>query len=123
MTVHRFRIYHSTAGASSFQDWFGQFTLNVNAALDEELTREETTLRDPIDDTADSYYSGDFAFAWDEGKENLFQNFDLYAADYCAWHRIGYHECTHDGTGGPCSWDEQRESGPVPAYIEDMSPA
>jgi len=122
MVVHRFRIYHSTAGASSYMDWFEQLTLNVNAALGNELTRESTTLREPIDDARDNYYAGDFAFEWEEGKENLYQNFNQFAQSYCQWHRIGYHECTHDGTGGPCSWDEQREAGTVPAYIEDMSP-
>jgi hypothetical protein len=103
-------------------DWFEQLTLNVNAALGNELTRESTTLREPIDDARDNYYAGDFAFEWEEGKENLYQNFNQFAQSYCQWHRIGYHECTHDGTGGPCSWDEQREAGTVPAYIEDMSP-
>jgi len=36
------------------------------------------------------------------------------------WSRIGYHECTHDGTGGPCSWDENRENGTVPSSIPTM---
>lgn len=122
MVVHRFRIFHSTAGASSFQDWFGQFTLNVNAALDEELTREKTTLREPIDDTDESYYAGDFAFAWDEGKANLYQNFDQYAASYCDWHRIAYHECSHDeADGGPCSWDEVRENGTIPDAVPTIT--
>jgi hypothetical protein len=121
MVVHRFRIYHSTAGATGFKDWFRQYTRNVNAALDEELTEEDTTLRDPIEPQRDSYYVGDFAFEWSEGKQNLYQNFDGYAASYCDWHRIGYHECTHDGRGGPCSWDEQRQNGSVPSFIEDMS--
>jgi len=97
MVVHRFGIYHSTAGASSYMNWFEQFTLNVNAALGNELTRESTTLREPTEEGRDDYYAGDFAFAWEEGKENLYQNFDEYASSYCDWHRIGYHRCTHDG--------------------------
>ena len=121
MVVHRFRLYHSTTGAQSLHDWLGQFTLNVNAALGNELSEDLPTLTETID--GETYYQGDLAFEWSEGKAQLFDNFDAYAASYCDWHRIGYHECTHDGTGGPCSWDEQRESGTVPSHIPDMSPS
>jgi len=114
MVVHRFRLVHSTGGSTSYHDWLGQFTLNVNAALGNEVEKDVPSLTETLD--GDSYYQGDLAFAWSEGKAQLYDNFDTYAASYCDWHRIAYHECTHDGTGGPCSWDEVRENGTIPDF-------
>jgi len=123
MVVHRFRLYHSVAGADSFRNWIGQFTQNINAALTGEVDKEPTTLRETID--GEQYYATDYAFEFSKGKAHFWENAKVYARDRCEWYRMGYHECTHDDTdvsGSNCSWQDQAENGTVPAYIEDMSP-
>jgi hypothetical protein len=123
MTVHRVRLYHSTTGAQDYHDWLSQWLNNVDAALQSEVDNEPPTLREQVDGDGE-WYQGDLAFTWDEGKANILDNLDIYAANNCDWHRIGYHECSHDEDNpAPCGWDEQpRENGSVPAYIPDMEP-
>lgn len=122
MTVHRVRLYHSTDGAQSYHDWLGQWLNNVDAALQSEIDNEPPTI-EQTEDEKQEWYSGNLAFEWDEGKAHILDNIDQYAAAYCNWHRIGYHECSHDEENlTPCSWDEQRENGTVPDDIPDMSP-
>jgi len=123
MTVHRVRLIHSTAGASLYHDWLSQWLLNVDAPLHDEIDNEPPTLREQLDGNAE-WYQGDLAFAWDEGKAHILDNLDQYAASYCDWHRIGYHECIGHDTDEihHCASDEQRENGPVPNHVLDMSP-
>lgn len=122
MTIHRVRLFHSTDGASGFHGWLDTWLTNMEPWADSEVENTLPTERDPIDgDTA--YYQTELAFEWSEDRAHILNNLDQYATSYCSWHRIGYHECTHDADGGPCSWDEQRENGTVPEYITDMSPA
>ena len=121
MTVHRFRLYHSTGGSEQYHNWLGQYTLNLNAALGDEVEKEVPTLTQSRDNDLE-WYQGDYAFAWDEGKAQIYQSMDLYAESYCNWHRIGYHECSHDEDDPtPCSWDEVRESGTIPSAIPSLS--
>ena len=121
MTIHRVRLYHSTTGASSYHGWLDQWLLNMSPWEDPEVTNELPTLREHLE-TGAEYYQTEIAFEWSEDRAIILDNLDQYAASYCDWHRIGYHVCTHDDNGGPCSWDEQRQNGSVPNYIPDMSP-
>jgi len=118
MVVHRFRLYHSTAGSDALHNWLGQFTQNINAALGNEVTKEVPTLRETLD--GQQYYGGDYAFEWAKGKAHFWGNVTVYARDYCDWYRMGYHECDHDETnvnGSSCSWEDSAENGPVPDYV------
>jgi len=120
MTVHRFRVIHSTTGAESYHNWLHQWLLNVDAALQSSVSNESPKLVDAFDGSG-TWYQGDLAFDWAEGKANIFDNIELYADSYCDWHRIGYHECSHDETEiTSCSWQEVRESGTIPSYVPDM---
>lgn len=35
----------------------------------------------------------------------------------CAWFRIRYHECDHDGDHGDCDWSYTKDQGPVPEAV------
>lgn len=91
---------------------------------------ELPTLREPIEDGQDPYYAESFWFSWAHDRAAIFDplieppdsNQEGTLEDACSWARVGYHDCTHPGGGGPCNWDEQREHGIVPDYITDMSP-
>lgn len=120
--IHRTRLYYSTTGAASFHAWLSQWLINMSPWAAPEVTNEVPESPTTPIDGGDDYYVVELAFEWAEDRAHILDNLSQYAAAYCEWHRIGYHECTHDGTGGPCSWAEQRESGTVPEYIEDMSP-
>jgi hypothetical protein len=122
MAIHRVRLYHSTTGASGYHGWLSTWLMNMAPWADPEVSNDLPTVRDPLDSDNAEYYNGELAFEWSEDRAIILDNLDQYAASYCDWHRIGYHECTHDDDGGPCSWDEQRQAGTVPGYIEDMSP-
>lgn len=119
--IHRVRLFHSTTGASSFHNWLETWLTNMQPWADPEVENTLPTEREPA--LADGpYYQTELAFEWTEDRAIILDNLDQYAAAYCDWHRIGYHECTHDGTGGPCSWDERRQNGPVPSYIPGVEP-
>lgn len=121
MAIHRTRLFHSTTGADSYHGWLSTWLTNMEPWTDSEVTNQLPTLRQPLDGGED-YYHTELAFEWSEDRAIILDQLDQYAASYCSWHRIGYHECTHDGNGGPCSWDDQRESGTVPTHIIEMSP-
>jgi len=121
MTVHRVRLIHSTAGASSYHGWLDQWLTNMAPWTDPEVTNELPTLREQVDGDGE-YYQTELAFEWSEDKATILDQLDQYAVAYCDWHRIGYHVCTHDEEEPqPCSWDEQRESGQVPDYIPSFT--
>lgn len=75
------------------------------------------TLQEPLDGS-ESYYAADWRFQWSESKELLTANLTGHVEPRSPWHRLGYHECTHDETdGGPCSWDDSVEAGTVPSHV------
>lgn len=121
MTIHRARLFYSTTGADSYHSWLSTWLVNMSPWESVEVTNEA-----PADTFTpvggDDCYRVEFGFEWSEDRAIILDNLDQYAASYCDWHRIGYHECTHDDNGGACSWDEQRENGTVPDYIPDMTP-
>lgn len=117
MTIHRVRLFHSTTGSGSYHGWLGTWLTNMQPWADPEVSNELPTERDPIDGGG-TYYQTELAFEWSEDRSIILDQLDQYADAYCEWHRIGYHECSHDDEGGgPCSWDERRENGPVPSHI------
>jgi|GEM_PF-4628109 len=122
MTIHRTRLFYSTTGASGFHGWLETWLTNMQPWTDSEVTNEvPSSTRSPIDSDAE-YYQVELAFEWTEDRAHILDNLDQYLTSYCDWHRIGYHECTHDDNGGPCSWDERRQNGTVPDYIPEVSP-
>lgn len=121
MTVHRIRLYHSTTGAQSYHGWLDTWLTNMQPWTDDEVTNELPTLVEKSDGDGE-WYQTELAFEWTEERAHILDNLDQYAASYCDWHRIGYHECSHDEDDPePCSWDEVRENGTVPDYIPGMS--
>jgi len=117
--THRVRLFHSVTGADSYHGWLETWLTNMSPWDAGEVTNDLPTLSDSIDGSA-KWYQTELAFAWSEDRSIILDQLDQYAASYCDWHRIGYHECTHDGTGGPCSWNETRENGAVPSAIPNM---
>jgi len=123
MTVHRIRLYHSTAGAQSYHDWLETWLINMEPWADPEVSNDVPTLREQMG-RGGQYYQTELAFEWSEDRAIILDQLSQYAASYCDWYRIGYHECAHDDDDAePCSWDEQRENGTAPDHIKDMSPA
>ena len=120
--IHRVRLYHSTDGSDGYHSWLDTLLTNLEPWASDEVSNDLPTEKEPLESEYDPYYQGELAFEWTEDRSHILDNLDSYAASYCNWHRIGYHECTHDSDGGPCSWDEQRESGSIPTYIESMEP-
>jgi len=120
MTIHRVRLFHSTAGASGFHGWLDSWLTNMVPWANPEVENTLPTEREPIGGGT-NYYLTELAFEWSEDRAHILDNLDQYATSYCDWHRIGYHECSHDDDGVPCSWDEQRENGAIPGYSTDMS--
>jgi hypothetical protein len=119
--IHRIRLCYSTTGAASFNGWLETWLTNMEPWADPEVTNDVPTTTETID--GDVYHRGDLAFEWTEDRAIILDQLDQYLAAYCSWHRIGYHECGHDEeNGGPCSWDEQRESGAVPGYVPSFDP-
>lgn len=120
MTVHRVRLFHSADGAEDYHTWLGQWITNMQPWEDPEVTNELPTIREPIDGGED-YYQTELAFEWGENRAIILDNLDEHATIHCEWHRIGYHECTHDETDPtPCSWDERRQDGPVTSNIPSV---
>lgn len=120
--IHRVRLYHSTEGAQEYHDWLEVWLTNMEPWEDPEVENDLPKLTQIEEPDSGEYYRGELAFAWSEDRAHILDNLDQYADAHTDWHRIGYHECTHDEDGGPCDWDEQRESGDVPHYIPQMSP-
>lgn len=116
MTAHRIRLIHSTTGASAYHDWLDTWLTNMSPWDYPEVDNDLPTLRETVD--GDEYYQTELAFDWSEDRATILDQLDQYAASYCKWHRIGYHECDHDEDDPqPCSWDEVVEHGDVPDDI------
>lgn len=81
------------------------------------------------DEDGNEYYHTDLWFSWEHDEAAMFDamiepddsNQEGTLEDACVWVRVGYHECTHPGAGGACSWDEIRESGPVPGFVATLT--
>lgn len=119
--IHRARLFHSTAGAQDFHGWLETWLTNMEPWADPEVENELPSQRDQLEGDGE-WYQTELAFEWTEDRAHILDNLDQYAQSYCDWHRIGYHECTHDGEGGPCSWNERRQNGTVPDYIPSVEP-
>jgi len=50
-------------------------------------------------------------------KTVLLNNVETALQQVMDWYIVGYHGCTHDGTGGGCAVNERREWGPVPQEV------
>jgi len=66
------------------------------------------------EDTSTVVWRMELWFALDTSKTTLLNGFEDLLQQYVPWYEIQYHGCTHDGTTGPCSWDDARTWGPVP---------
>lgn len=124
-----FRLHFDENADQALFDWMDTWLTNFEPWEDDAHGPNELpTLREPIEEGREPYYSATWWFSWAEDKAHIYD--DLidatesmgYLVSYADWCRVGYHDCTHPGGGGPCSWDEQREHGTVPDHIGDMSP-
>jgi hypothetical protein len=116
------------------EDTRPQYSLELAQAwIDDWVADEDTWTGDPvqheigarntrIDGSGTDYFGGDFRFEQTNSKANIAQNFSTFVGVFTDWHRLAYHECTHDEDNRqPCSWDDLFESGTVPSDIPDIS--
>lgn len=126
-----FRLYIAGDADQVLLDWMETWLTNMQPwAHEGHPANDVPTLVTPVDTGNEPYYTADWWFSWGEDRAIIFdQLIDTgasattgYLVSYADWGRVGFHECTHPGAGGPCAWDDQREFGTVPDYIEDMRP-
>lgn len=122
MPIHRTRLFYSTAGGGSFHGWLGTWLANMSPWEAPDVTNSVPNGPLSTVDSNTDYYAIELAFDWSEDKSHILDNLDQFLDAYCDWHRIGYHVCTHDETDPtPCTWEETRESGSVPAYVPSLT--
>lgn len=127
MTVHMIRI---------FSHWPDGYTeSDINTAIQNwvdnhtEWTADLTAhtisgLNTNTDGSGTDYFRGDFRFEWSDDKTALLDDCETTLQSNVDWYRLGYHQCTHDGSGA-CDWDDKREwsaSGvTIPSDIPDFA--
>jgi len=119
MTAHRLRLFYSIAGSSDFHAWLDTWLTTMQPWDSGEVTNDLPTEVTPTDGV--THYEGELAFDWAEDRLIILDSLDQNCGADCDWHRILYHDCRHDDAVRElCQWDEQRESGAVPASIRDL---
>lgn len=128
MTVHMIRIYsHWPDGYTesdintSVQNWEDNHTEWTADTVSHTITGVNTE----IDGTGTDYLRGDFRFKWSDDKTILLDDLETTLQSDVDWYRVGYHQCTHDGSGGGCNWDDKREwtasNVTIPAGVPDFN--
>ena len=128
MAIHMIRIFsHWPDGYTvdeidqEVQNWVDSHT----EWLDDPVTHEISARNTDIGGSGTDYLAGDFRFEWGDDKQTLLDNCEATLQDYVDWYRFGYHECTHDGDGGACGWDDKVEwtkngSTTIPSGVPDF---
>lgn len=128
MTIHMIRIFsHWPDGYTvddidqEVQTWVDNHTEWLDDSVEHTISGHNTA----IDGSGTDYLVGDFRFEWTDDKTTLLDNCEATLQDHVDWYRLGYHECTHDGDGAPCGWDDKVEwtaSGvSIPSDISDFN--
>lgn len=125
-----FRVYFDADPSDTLFSWLESWLTSMSPWASEDHPENELpTITEPDDPSLDPYYQADWWFSWDEDKAIIYDQLIAptettgYLVSYTNWCRVGYHDCSHPSDEpSACSWNEQREAGPVPAHIVDMSP-
>jgi len=121
MSIHRVRLFHSTAGASGFHNWLSVWLTNMTPWEADEVTNEvPVTWNAGVGNEGTEAFHAELAFEWTQDRDIILDNLNQQMAAWCDWNRLFWHECSHDESQPqPCEWNEKRENGTVPADIPD----
>jgi hypothetical protein len=121
--IHRVRLHYSTTGSQTFHDWLTQWQSHKPTDTADSVVNDIP--ESPVSvqpDTDDDYYAVSLSYEFSMSVETVFREPYQALSDYCEWHRVGYHACTHDqDSPDECRIDRVLADGPVPAYVPSVS--
>jgi hypothetical protein len=123
MPVHRIQLIYSLSDAKALHEWLSQWQSTKPTDTADSVVNDIP--ESPVSartDTDAAYYRVSLSYQFSMAVETVFREPYEALSDYCEWHRIGYHACTHDrDSPDECSIDRVLADGSVPAYVPSLS--
>lgn len=108
MTKHMFRCFigRGTMSINDLETRINDWVSSNAEWADDDIAQILTERNSGLDGSGTAYHAIDVRFLETDTKSNLLQKFEDKLTNKVDWYRVGFHSCTHDGTGGACDWDD-----------------